>query len=131
MIQRDKEIIYKIADHFGMLPDDDGKGINTWDASWSGKTLFCKMPLRNEAGEIEGYVVDKRVPNFISDLNETHKLEQKLKDDNLWSSYCVELESVCSIGQNWEGWTAYDYAQNAIGATAKQRAEAFVRTIKK
>lgn len=61
----------------------------------------------------EGWVID--CPNFCSDLNAMHDAEKTL-DEEQWHDY------VEHVGGTWE---------QAMHATARQRAEAFLRTLGK
>ena len=70
-----------------------------------------------KSGEIyktsEGWVVD--CPQFCTDLNAMHEAE-KTMDEEQWHDY------VEHVGGRWE---------QAMHATARQRAEAFLRTLGK
>jgi hypothetical protein len=58
------------------------------------------------------------IPDYLNDLNAMHEAENTvIKPQRLWYPYCLRLE-----GRSF---------QESIGATASQRAEAFLRTIGK
>jgi hypothetical protein len=64
----------------------------------------------------------KSLPRYCSDLNAMHEAEKVLEHEeiDLWSYYIYELNEL--IQRN-------NRVQFAIHATARQRAEAFLRTI--
>jgi hypothetical protein len=61
---------------------------------------------------------DGWIPDYLNDLNAMHEAENTvIKPQRLWYHYCLRLE-----GRSF---------QESTGATAAQRAEAFLRTIGK
>jgi hypothetical protein len=61
-------------------------------------------------------VTHNSIPDYLNDLNAMHEAENTvIKPQRLWYPYCLRLE-----GRSF---------QESIGATAAQRAEAFLRTI--
>lgn len=78
----------------------------------------CGIVGKDEYGPLyqtpEGWVVD--CPNFTTDLNAMHEAEKVLTDDQLW-------RMAREIERNDEQWY--------FRATARQRAEAFLRTLGK
>ena len=67
------------------------------------------------------------IPDYLNDLNAMHEAEKILKDDqNLDYSEHLENTTVISMGTNY-----HCYLQRLISATARQRAEAFLRTLGK
>jgi hypothetical protein len=71
----------------------------------------------------DGWVVD--CPNYCTDLNAMHEAE-KVLNKMQWFYYLVELNSIV----RFKGQTKVQIKQ-AVHATARQRAEAFLRTIGK
>lgn len=65
------------------------------------------------------------VPNYPADLNAMHEAEKTLTE-NQWSKYVALL-----TGRDWicDRVITSDAAQQAIHATARQRATAFLRTL--
>ena len=62
--------------------------------------------------------VTLELPDYLNDLNAMHDAENTvIKPQRLWYQYCLRLE-----GRSFD---------ESIGATASQRAEAFLRTIGK
>ena len=60
----------------------------------------------------------EKVPDFINDLNAMHEAEKHLMDHaNAWEDYCILLRR------------GYARPDGAIGSTAAQRAEAFLKTL--
>ena len=71
--------------------------------------------------------IDYRVPNYAGCLNAMHEAEKVLTDDQ-HEDYTEYLEIV--VGITWG--TSHSYhMKNLRSATARQRAEAFLRTIGK
>lgn len=119
-----------IAEACGWKPDDDGAGINTWDASWVGNKLYGLKPTFGPDGKVRSYTVDCVVPHYLNDLNAMHEAEKVLSEYKLLS-YGAELIRICGFddaGWWWEGISATEAARVAC-ATASQRAEAFLRTL--
>lgn len=68
----------------------------------------------------------KPIPEYLNDLNAMHEAESKLAEErNLWVGYWFQLTHVVVDTSGADGMLA------AVHATAKQRAEAFLRTIGK
>ena len=67
------------------------------------------------------------IPNYTSDLNACHELEKTL-DDELDLDYSINLESV--TGTRWGANNSYDMSKYR-SATARQRCEAYLKTIGK
>jgi hypothetical protein len=107
-----------IAEACGWKPDDDGAGLNTWEASWTGNKLYGLRPTFRPDKTISNYTVDCVVPDYLNDLNAMHEAEKVLTNEQL-EVYCNILHKP-NHGVYW-----------AIHATAAQRAEAFLRTIGK
>ena len=75
----------------------------------------------------KGAVIGKKapIPRFSTDLNAMHEAEHSLKyESSTWDAYCENLTSVCSGGHPFR-------ENNIVAASARQRAEAFLRTIGK
>jgi hypothetical protein len=66
-------------------------------------------------------------PNYTSDLNACHEFEKTL-DDDLDLDYSENLESV--TGTRWGANNSYDMSKYR-SATARQRCEAYLKTIGK
>ncbi len=64
------------------------------------------------------YATDKDIPDYLNDLNAMFDAEEMLKEDDLhaYGCYCIEL---------------YEEYGDTVHLTAKQRAEAFLKTIGK
>ena len=68
--------------------------------------------IKGMKGPLRGFMP---LPNYCTDLNAMHEAEEMLFDDD-WDLYCTEL------GHSLRG---------CANATARQRAEAFLRTLGK
>jgi hypothetical protein len=108
-----------IAKAYGWKPDDDGAGLNTWEASYVGNKLYGKQPQYNKENKIVSYIIGRIVPDYINDLNAMHEAEKILfpKFEIEWHN---QLQNVC--GGSW---------RIMLNSSAAQRAEAFLRTIGK
>lgn len=71
--------------------------------------------------------IDQVIPNYTSDLNACHEFEKTL-DDELDLDYSQNLESV--TGTRWGANNSYDMSKYR-SSTARQRCEAYLRTIGK
>lgn len=69
----------------------------------------------------------RQLPNYTADLNACHEFE-KMLDDELDLDYSQNLESV--TGTRWSANNSYDMSKYR-SATARQRCEAYLRTIGK
>lgn len=67
------------------------------------------------------------LPNYTADLNACHEFEKTL-DDELDLDYSINLESV--TGTRWGANNSYDMSKYR-SATARQRCEAYLRTLRK
>lgn len=123
----DEQINIAIAEACGWKPDDDGAGINTWDASWVGRKLYGMKPLIGN-----GYLVDQVVPDYCNDLNAMREAEETLVGDSpedavREAEYCHQLFRVINPTRGGMGTDEF----SKLHATARERAEAFLRTIGK
>jgi hypothetical protein len=107
----------KIAELCGWKPDDDGAGLNTWEASWVGNKLYGLRPSFRDDGTIASYTVDCLVPDYPNSLDAMHKAEKALFARNDWSA-CKYEEELQKMTTSW-----------AWYATAVQRAEIFLKTM--
>jgi hypothetical protein len=80
MTNEEKRI--KIAEALGWKPDDDGAGINTWEASYVGHKLYGAKPSFH-LGKVVSYQVDCLVPDYFNDLNACHEMEKALASDHM------------------------------------------------
>ena len=71
------------------------------------------------------------IPDYEHDLNCCHDFEKYIRENSLWSSYCTELETICSRTENYDDWVPIEYAEHAIGASASERCEAFLKLMNK
>lgn len=80
-------------------------------------------------GKLMGYKTEEweQVPDYTADLNVCHEFEKTL-DDDLDLDYSENLESV--TGTRWGANNSYDMSKYR-SATARQRCEAYLRTIEK
>jgi hypothetical protein len=69
------------------------------------------------------YVGGEVIPNYCTDLNAMHEVEKTLVQEVEWVKYSVQLAKVTQA--EWSD--DMDY----VCATARQRAEAFLRTLGK
>ena len=76
---------------------------------WKGN-LLCR--------DYEGNLWPSEPPNYCSDLNAMHEAEKVLNQDNLYIM-ALHIEGLCGRGEFY------------FRATARQRAEAFLRTLGK
>ena len=108
-----------IAETCGWKPDDDGDGTG-WKGSRIHQRLIGKKPTFRD-GKVVSYLLEQTVPDYLNDLNAMHEAENvlvwRVAEKGCWSEYCDYLSDVCGL--------------DAFGATATQRAEAFLRTIGK
>jgi hypothetical protein len=84
------------------------------------KACGWKKPARKTVLNEKGYFVTQHAqsaPNYCNDLNAMHEAEATLTEDQLWIM-------ARQIERNWED-------QWYFRATARQRAEAFLRTLDK
>jgi hypothetical protein len=68
-----------------------------------------------------------RVPSYCSDLNAIHAAINTLPSDGTWGRFVEELKCVC----HWDDYSRDGKMMVAINATARQRSEAFLRTLGK
>lgn len=64
------------------------------------------------------------IPDYLSDLNAMHEAEKVLTDEQSYGYGCW-------LGKNTVGRTTGEWQKAIFGATAAQRAEAFLRTLGK
>lgn len=72
---------------------------------------------------------DVYVPDYLNDLNAMHEAENALPDRLMNLTYVEELSAVCGIDEGGEWTTTEDW--QLLHATARQRAEAFLRCLGK
>ena len=104
----DKEIRIKIAEFCGWSNFE-------WAALLFG--TYCKG---NKCWD------NKEVPSYLTDLNAMHEAEKQLSEDQ-WDTYTAALpcgQIVCAVPLDNKA------AKAAVHATARQRAMAFIKTIK-
>ena len=130
----DLKIRTKIAEILGWKPDDDGAGLNTWEASWAGNKLYGLKPRFDDSGKLVSYTVDCVVPNFPEDLNACHEFEKaKLTTISLVTDYGIRLANIMHRDHNHHpriadtGWKLPVVGNCNWCATARQRCEAFLR----
>jgi hypothetical protein len=87
------------------MTDEQINAVIAQACGWKG-CLECNDPICE----------DNFIPNYCADLNAMHKAEWSLTDDQLW-------RMARNIERNDEQWY--------FRATARQRAEAFLRTLGK
>lgn len=115
------QIQIKIAEILGWKPDDDGAGLNTWEASRVGNKLYGLKPRFNDSGKLVSYTVDCVVPNFPEDLNACHEFETKLR--GTLNEYFNDVY----VQMRWKNYQYYLMERYGASATALQRCEAFLR----
>jgi hypothetical protein len=72
---------------------------------------------------IEFMAREGHVPDYPNDLNAMHEAEAQLFGDGIkCAEYCSVLSKICYMGTNHATWFLID-------ATARHRAEAFLRTL--
>jgi hypothetical protein len=125
MTQEQKRI--KLAEAAGWKPDDDGAGLNTWEASYCGSRLYGLKPRFGAEGIVVSYIVDCLVPDYFNDLNAVHELEQQTwsKKWNLRDDFCDHLALIIDPVHGYTGLTVND----ALQATSAQRSEALGLTL--
>lgn len=91
-----------------------------------GWTLDHKGAIRADGyrSELWGKPPHEALPDYLNDLNAMHEAEKVLIDHQCKKYRDVLVAEVI-------GWSAHENELIAIHATAAQRAEAFLRTIKK
>lgn len=117
----------KIAEACGWKPDDRLKdGTYRWDVRRNGDIFGLKPNTYLDSNEFCGsYTCDKRVPDYLTDLNAMHEAEELVKESQ---AYYETLFQVV-LGRE------LDYDDSCVDllkvsrATAAQRAEAFLRTL--
>ena len=94
---------------------------------FDGKHIIGDRPSFHN-GKIVSYTVDQYVPDYYNDLNAMHEVEKLLSKFDKGDYPCY-LEDECKT----DGWVIMDSKDKfaIINATAKQRAEAFLKTIGK
>ena len=112
MTQEEKRI--KIAEACGWKPDDDGAGLNTWDASRIGDKLYGLRPRFRAGGSIASYTVDCLVPQYFKSLEAMYEAE-KVLDQKQAKAYSDLLSNSKQDG-SWAGCYTWHL-------TAEQRAE--------
>jgi hypothetical protein len=103
--------------------------INQRIAEACGWTLDLKSAIRIDGHRVEvwGKRPHEALPDYLHDLNAMHEAEKMLTDDQD-DDYTEYLEIVAGI--TWG--TSHSYhMKNLRSATARQRAEAFLRTLGK
>jgi len=65
-----------------------------------------------------GHTYAHELPDYFNDLNATHDMEKYFDDKKIfvWEQYKTNLEVICNL-------------DDAVQATARQRAEAFIKTL--
>ncbi len=115
------EINVAIAERCGWI------AIREQDCQWPNGEIFQIWQGKNPEGEIEP------LPNCCTDLNAMHEAEEYLNNSpekfSLWGEYWNALEAIteCHLFDRDIG----SDCQSMIHATAKQRAEAFLKTVGK
>jgi hypothetical protein len=97
--------------------------INIAIAEWLGYKFVSLCNATTPAEFLEGTLngESQKVPNYVNDLNAMHSAEDTLTPDQL-TEYCNRLSApVSAVG--------IPHKSKAIRATARQRAEAFLRTL--
>jgi len=93
------------------------------DFHLDGKRILGKRPSFHN-GKIVSYTVDQYVPDYCGDLNEMHELENTLYkgfiDKDYWQKGYGRFQNLLG-----------ELSTNPYSANARQRAEAFLRTIGK
>lgn len=117
---------------------------NALIAEACGWTKVCVWRQHGLPDEVRGYPPKCEtiyqytvpVPDYVNDLNEMHKAERLLlPDDAMYSQqnfYAANLGSI-TLNDNNRGWEplSNDDCFPILHASARQRAEAFLRTIEK
>lgn len=70
------------------------------------------------------YMSVKDMPNYCADLNAMHEAEKVMTDEQ-WLKYVRTLTDWCDTDPRPNWWRM----RHAASATARQRAEAFIRTV--
>ena len=83
-------------------------------------------PLGNKPTGPNSYTVDQPVPRYTTDLNAMHEAE-KMLDDPQTEEFVNNLCRILDFTTN-EPWQDYDVFQ-VVHTTARQRAEAFLKTL--
>lgn len=94
-----------------------GQASKYWDFEDVGITYGEKYGLK------EDYF--HKIPDYTSDLNSIHRLENKLEDGE---QYRINLHSVCGFGRAWKD---SECNPEIAHSEAGQRAEAILKTIGK
>lgn len=104
----------------------DPAGNELWFYSSSGASFG---PCRSwEECLRKGSHYDKRIPDYCNDLNAIHKVVMGLDRQTLeYSNYCSHLNQIVAI----ENSKTNKPGIQSLDATARQRAEAFLRTFGK
>ena len=118
----DEQMRIAIAEACGWKPDDDGAGLNTWEASWVGNKLYGLRPTFRPDRTISSYTVDCVVPDYLNDLNAMHEAEKSAGfHENTSEGRRLTQVYAHNLGYSVSSWKGY--------ATAAQRAEAFIKTL--
>lgn len=97
--------------------------INISIAEAGGWTIDERIPLKAKES-----VTGRWIPDYCNDLNAMHEAEKMLNDEQM-AKYAFELDKAFPPDQ--QDMFAFSRAYCFVHATAKQRAEAFLRTLKK
>lgn len=101
------QIIIRIARSLGWTDVDHGVGPNR-------DLVLGNEPMRDKAGKIYGYTVDRQPPDYPNDLNACHQMEKSLSKPELWAM-TTELAYVVPA------------STPLAHATAMQRCKAYLR----
>lgn len=101
---------------------------------------FSAHTVTTPTGEFLGTISDeamfKKLPDYLNDLNAMHEAEKIFGSVRNWTNYITQLSKI--VWANYSLWElANETSQEAIayrlsqlaGATAEQRAEAFLKTL--
>jgi hypothetical protein len=119
-----------IAQELGWKPDDDGDGTG-WKGSWIHQRLIGCKPTFHK-GKVVSYLIEQTVPDYLNDLNAMREVEKLLIGDDpkvevRRVDYCLWLTMLISAAKQGGAVSEFD----KLHATARQRAEAFLRAIGK
>jgi hypothetical protein len=123
---RPEEQRIAIAEACGWKPDDDGAGINTWEASWVRTKLYGLRPTFRADGTVASYTADCLVPDYLNDLNAMHEARKILTRDQQ-VEYAMHLGRIVTSHMPASRAAWMDYA--IANADASQHAEAFLKTL--
>jgi hypothetical protein len=119
-----EQINIAIAELTGLAVIHDPAGPKDCPEAWKTGFFTPKAAKQRRISWPSSGVI-KVVPNYCNDLNAMSQAEEVLSEDQ-WIDYMLHLQGVLVRHPNRDKWTV---CRELMHATARQRAEAFLRTL--